>query len=227
MIICILRTLIVYTAIMLSMRIMGKRQIAQLAPSELVVAVLISDLAANPLQDNCTPLLYGLLPIVVLICCEILLSALINKSVKFRAFLCGKPSMIISNGKVDQAQMIKNRYTPDDLQEALRQQGVYDINTVMNAVLEVNGTLSVLLKNDCAPLTPKDAGISVTLDCYPLTVISEGRILSQNLKLLGRDEHWLNRMLKKHGVSEAAEVYLLTCDSNDKTYFVKWCKNES
>ncbi len=221
MAIALVRTLIVYFTIIVSMRIMGKRQIGELAPSELVVAVLISELAANPLQDTATPLLYGIIPTITLLCCEILLSSLINANVKFRALLCGKPSMIIENGIINQKEMWKNRYTPDELQESLRQKGVIDISTVMNAVLETNGTLSVILKDEHAPLTPTEAGIKVKPTGYPITIVSEGRLLSENLNYLGRDAKWLKSVYKKFGVKSADELYLLTADSGNNLYCVK------
>ena len=130
MAIVFVRTIIIFFAVILLMRLMGKRQLGELETSELVVAVMISDLAANPLQDIGIPLLNGLVPIITLFCCEIILSGLTMKSVTVRKLLCGRPSILVSDGKIDQTQMRKNRFTLDELTEELRIQGVTDIATI-------------------------------------------------------------------------------------------------
>ena len=221
MAICLIRTAIIYVSIIVSMRIMGKRQIGELGPSELVVAVLISDLAANPLQDTGTPLIYGLMPILLLLCFEILLSALLAKSVKFRALLCGKPCTIISDGIIDQRQMVVNRYTPDDLRESLRHSGITDITQVKSAILETDGTLSVILNASDSPLTPKDAGITVEEHRDPIAIICDGRMIETNLEPSGHDRKWLDAELNRLGVHSPDEVYLLTADESGVAYFAR------
>ena len=222
MAIAIIRTLILYFAIVFSMRVMGKRQLGELEPAELVVAVLISDLAAHPLQDIGTPLLYGLIPVLTLLCCEVLVSAFIVKSIRFRVFVCGKPSMIIENGKIDQAQMRKNKYTLDELTEQLRKKDILDIATVKYAILETDGTLSVIPYPAEGPLTPKQMSVPVDDVRYPIIVISDGKVLQSNLKLLGYNEKWLTGQLAGRKIKSPDDVFLMSADSAGKVFFA--CK---
>ena len=217
--IAIIRTFILYAVIIISLRIMGKRQLGELEPAELVVAVLISDLAAHPLQDIGTPLLYGLIPVLTLLCCEVLMSGFIVKSIKFRKFICGKPSLLINKGKVVQREMKSNRFTLDELSEQLRKKDISDINTVKYAILETDGSLSTLLYADQSPLTPKQMNIQVEDDGYPVIVVNEGRVLSDNLNKMGYNEIWLKRQLSNRKVSSVKDVYLMMVDESGRIYF--------
>lgn len=198
---------------------MGKRQIGELEPVELVVAVLISNLAAHPLQDIGTPLLYGLIPVLTLLCCEILVTAFIVKSVKFRAFISGKPSVLILKGKIMQSEMKKNRFTLDELSEQLRKKNITDISTVKYGILETDGTLSTVLYTDQAPLTPKQMNIYTDDVGYPVMLINEGRVLENNLKKMGFNDIWLKRQLKEKKINQEKDVYLMTVDENGHVYF--------
>lgn len=220
MAIAIIRTLILYTVIIISLRIMGKRQIGELEPAELVVAVLISDLAAHPLQDIGTPLLYGLIPVLTLLCCEVLMSGFIVKSIKFRKLVCGKPSLLIHKGKIIQSEMKSNRFTLDELSEQLRKKDISDISTVKYAILETDGSLSTLLYTDQAPLTPKQMNIQVDNAGYPVIIVNEGRVLSDNLMKMGYNEIWLKRQLSERNVSDVKNVYLMTVDESGSIYFL-------
>lgn len=217
--IAIIRTLILYVTIVVSLRIMGKRQIGELEPAELVVAVLISDLAAHPLQDIGTPLLYGLIPVLTLLCCEVLISAFIVKSIKFRSFVCGKPSVIIHKGKIMQSEMKKNRFTLDELSEQLRKKDISDISTVKYAILETDGSLSTLLFADQSPLTPKQMNIQTDDIGYPVMVINNGRVLETNLNKMGYNDIWLKKQLQNKNISQEKDVYLMTVDEMGRVYF--------
>ena len=219
MAIAIIRTLIIYVAIVVSLRIMGKRQIGELEPAEFVVAVLISDLAAHPLQDIGTPLLYGLIPVLTLLCCEVLITALVMRSVRFRAILCGKPSVIIRRGTINQREMIKNRVTLDELSEQLRKKDILDISTVKYGILETDGSLSTLLYAEHAPLTPKQMGLSTDDIDYPVIVINNGRVLGNNLRKMGLDENWMKNQLRHRDISRADDVYLMTVDEAGRIYY--------
>jgi uncharacterized membrane protein YcaP (DUF421 family) len=219
MAIAIIRTLILYAAIIISLRIMGKRQIGELEPAELVVAVLISDLAAHPLQDIGTPLLYGLIPVLTLLCCEVLMSGFIVKSIKFRAFVCGKPSVIIHKGRIIQREMNKNRFTLDELSEQLRKKDISDISSVKYAILETDGSLSTLLYAAESPLTPKQMQIQADDTAYPVMIINNGRLLSENLSRMGYNEIWLKRQLSDRKVSSVRDVYLFTVDESGRVYY--------
>ena len=219
MAISILRTIIIYAALMVSMRIMGKRQLGELEPAELVVAVLISDLASHPLQDIGTPLIYGLVPVITLLCCELLLSAGVIKSARFRTLVCGRPSVIIRRGTIVQSEMRKNRFTLDELAEELRKKGIMDISTVQYAVMETDGSLSTLLYPSESAVTPRQMGIDAGDAGYPVMLINDGRLMSENLKLTGRDEIWLRKQLAQRHVKDTRDVYLMTVDRAGNIYF--------
>lgn len=219
MAIIFIRTVIVFVAILISMRIMGKRQLGELELSELVVAVLISDMAAHPLQDIGVPLINGLVPIITLLCCELLITAGTVKSIRFRVLMCGKPSMIVENGKINQREMEKNRFTIDELTEELRKQSVTDISKIKYAILETNGSLNIILFPAETPVTPAVMNISVPDPGMPIIVINNGRVLDNNLKILGLDQKWLSAQLKTRKIKDASEVFLMMADDSKQIYF--------
>ena len=157
MTVTLIRTAIMYIFVTIGIRLMGKRQIGDMQPNELVVTLLISEIAAIPLQDTTQPLLNGIVAIFALVIIEILISIICLKSIRFRRLMNGKSIVIIKNGRVDERAMRKVRMTVIDLIELLRDREVFDLNTVDFAVLEVNGSLSVMLKPEHQPLTPKTA----------------------------------------------------------------------
>ena len=212
MVIAFVRTIILYLFIIAGIRLMGKRQVGELEPSELVLALIIADLAAVPMQDFGIPLLSGIIPIFTLLALTMIISVASMKSVKFRALICGRPSIIVENGKLKQAEMSKNRFTVDELMEELRMKGITDISTVKYAILETNGQLSVLPFAKDMSLAPQEAGL-------PLVLINDGRVLEHNLKLRGYDETWLEKQLKAHKVKRPDQVYLLTADELGRVYF--------
>ena len=208
-----LKTLVIYGALILLMRLIGKRQLGELELSELVVTILMSNIAAAPLTQRDSSLTEGLLPLVTLMLLEYLLSVLTMKNVKLRALLSGKPSLLVVRGRIDQKQMRKNRFTPDELTEALRNQGILDLRTIEYAILETDGVLNVIPSPPNRPVTAAQMGIQVEDNGYPVIVVNSGHILSDNLRLLGRDENWLNKVLREHGLRSSREVYLMTCDA--------------
>lgn len=217
MAIIMIRTLIIYLALLVSMRMMGKRQLGELEVSELVVAVIVADVAAIPLQDIGIPLINGLIPLLLLFSFEILVTGAVTKNIRFRLLLCGKPSVLIENGIIDQQEMHKNRFTLDELYEELRQQGTTDISTIERAILETSGNLNVVLYPAQQPPTCAQMGIQAPPLCYPVIIINEGRILSENLHQMGRDEHWLRNELHRHNLTPQ-QVYLMTIDHLGKIY---------
>lgn len=220
MVIALCRTVILYLLIILGIRLMGKRQVGELEPSELVLDLIIADLAAVPMQDFGIPLLSGIIPILTLLCVTMILSVLTMKSVRFRAVLCGRPSILVQNGTIVQREMRRNRFTVDELSEELRAQGITDLNTVKYAILETDGKMSVLPYADQRPPTCHQLGQAPQESGLPLVIVSDGRLLERNLKGRGLNEGWLNKRLKEHGASTVREVYLLTVDELDQTYFV-------
>lgn len=221
MLIVLLRTLIVFTVLLVSMRLMGKRQLGELEISELVIAILIANFAAHPLQDIGIPLMNGVLPIIILLCLELIISGVVAKSTRVRAIICGKPNILVSNGKIDQVEMQKNRFTLDELAEELRNQSIFDISTIQYAVLETDGKLNVVLYPAERPISPSQIGIPVPDADYPIIVINNGRLMERNLKLTGRDEKWLQAELKRRHTKKISDVYYMTLDKVGNIYFAK------
>ena len=221
MVIAFLRTIILYIFIIAGIRLMGKRQVGELEPSELVLALLIADLAAVPMQDFGIPLLTGLIPILTLLCITMALSVLTMKSVKFRAVLCGRPSIIVENGKLRQGEMKRNRFTLDELMEELRMKGVTDLSTVKYAILETNGQLSVLPFAAQKPPTAQDLSLYLPEPGLPVVLINDGRIMSRALRRRGLDETWLDKQLKEHHVKHVRDVFLLTVDETNKVCVIE------
>ena len=213
MAIIFIRTLIIYFALLLIMRLLGKRQLGEMELSEFVVAALIADLASHPLQDIGIPMINGLVPIVTLFCCEILISGITLKNIRLRSFFFGKPSMLVENGKINQSEMKKNRFTTDELMEELRNQGYLDIATVEYAALETDGRLSVIPYPSERPVTPSLLNLESEEESYPVVVISDGRILENNLRRIGRDRNWLEKQLKEIRQKELQEVFRCTDSS--------------
>ena len=182
MITALCRTVILYFLIMIGLRLMGKRQIGELEPSELVLTMMISDLATVPMQDFGIPLLAGVIPILILLSLTLLMSQLSLLNLRFRALMCGTPAILIRNGKLQQAAMRKNRYTLDELLEQLRGQGCLSVEEVQYAVLENSGQLSVLPWVRQKPPTAADLGISPENGTLPTVLINDGRILRKNIR---------------------------------------------
>ena len=212
MAVALARTVILYLIIIVGIRLLGKRQVGELEPSALVLDLIIADLAAVPMQDYGIPLLAGIGPILVLLSLTMALSVLTMKSLRFRALLCGRPSIIVRDGTVDQHEMRRNRFTLDELHEELRCQGVSDLDTVKYAILETNGQLSVLLKAAEQPVTAGQMGLSPAETGLPTVLISDGRLLRRNLRRRGYDDTWLQKQLTQHHLRRADQVFLLTVD---------------
>ena len=214
----IIRTIILYFLVTLGIRLMGKRQIGDMQPNELVITLLISEIAAIPLQDTSQPILSGVTAIFVLVILEIVVSVIAMKSLIVRKLLNGKSVVVIKNGVIDQKMMKNVRMTVIDLIELLRGQNVFDITTVAFAVLEVNGGLSVLLKTAEQPATVKDLNINKETEFLSLPVISDGAIIKESLSALE-----INRkdILKKLGKTDIKEVFLMTLDRNGKQTIIK------
>lgn len=215
----LMRTLILYFLIMVGLRLMGKRQIGELEPSELVMTMMISDLATVPMQDFGIPLLAGVIPIFTLLALSLLLSQLSLISLRFRELTCGTPTILIRNGELQQSAMRKNRFTLDELLEQLRSQGYASVSDVKYAVLENSGQLSVLPWQQ--PPTAEDLGIKPQPVTLPVVVINDGRVLDRNLAACGRDRKWLQKTLKQQHLSAPQEVFLLTVDEQGQTFCVK------
>ncbi len=196
---------------MAGLRLMGKRQIGELEPSELVLTMMLSDLATVPMQDFGIPLVSGVIPILTLLALSLLFSQLSLRSLRFRALACGTPTILIRNGRLQQEAMRKNRFTIDELLEELRGQGVADIQSVQYAILENSGQLSVFLWPREQPPSASQLGLSVPDDVQlPVVLINDGRTLRSALHACGKNEAWLTARLHERGCRSAKEVFLLT-----------------
>ncbi len=213
------RTIILYIFVVTAMRVMGKRQIGELQPSELVVAILISELAAIPMQETGIPLVSGMIPILTLISCEIILSSITLVSVKLRQWITGKPSTLIKSGQIDQEEMRRLRFTLDDLMEELRLCGYMGPDEVSFAVLETNGKLSVFPTSQNKPATAGMMNLSLPDGGLPVTLISDGMLSLPSLISTGKDMTWLQNTLSAQNFTPQ-NVFLMTVDSLGKVLII-------
>lgn len=219
MLIVIMRSVILYAVVLVVMRIMGKRQIGQLQPFELVITIIISELAAVPMQDTGIPLLYGILPIVILMIAQILLSFLSLKSEKARGIICGKPNILIENGKIKERELSKLYFNINDLLEQLRVLGYPDVQDVEFAILETEGQLSVIPKATKRPVTPKDMNLQVQQEKLPITLIIDGEVIKENLRIAKMNRDNLTELLNKNNVSSYKSVLFAGLDSSGKFFY--------
>jgi len=218
MIIVVIRTLVLYTLVVIALRLMGKREIGQLQPFELVVILMISDLAAIPSENVGIPLLSGIIPILVLLLTSLTLAWISLKSEKARAIICGTPSILIQRGKILEEELKKNNYNLTDLLEELRIKNVPNIADVEFAVLETNGQLSVFPKSQKRPTIPEDFHITTKFEGLPLAIIMDGKLNSNNLQQGNKNLKWLKGELKKHSIDKIENVLLASLDSSGTLY---------
>jgi len=217
-----LRTILLYLVLLSCIRLLGKRQIGQMEASEFVVAMLVADLAAIPMQDVAIPLYSGLVPIVTVLGAEMILSCLSLRSIRLRKLLCGKPVILIENGRILQNNLRRTRVNIDELMGQLRLKDILDVRSVQYAILETNGNLSVFpYPAEVAP-SAKDLNVHPKERYLPVTIVSDGRLLEDNLRLSGRDGQWLRSTLGEYRATVAG-TWLLTVD---KAGHVLWLGKE-
>lgn len=204
--------------VVVTMRIMGKRQIGQLQPFELAIAIMISELAAVPMQNTGIPLINGIIPILTLLIAQLAMSFLTLKSVRARALICGKPSILMENGKICEKELRKEMYTLNDLLEQLRIKNVTNLADVEFAILETNGQLSVIPKSQKRPLNPQDMNIKTSYEGLSIDVIIDGHIINKNLEKAKLDVPWLNREIKNLGYSGPEDILFASLDSEGNLY---------
>jgi uncharacterized membrane protein YcaP (DUF421 family) len=204
------------------MRLMGKKQIGELQPTELVVALVIADLSAVPMENLNTPIFYGIIPILTLFIIGEIFSFIALKSDKARGIIYGKPSILIEHGKILENEMRKQRFNINDLLEQLRISGYHSISDVEYAILETTGDLSIIPKSSKRPVIVEDLNIGIKQEGLPITVIIDGRVLSSNLHLKNLDDNWLMEELKKHHISSQKDVFFaFITDDNEFKYQLK------
>ncbi|MBQ8209840.1 MAG: DUF421 domain-containing protein [Clostridia bacterium] len=224
MLITLARSVILYLLLIFTVRLMGKRQIGQLQPGELVITILISEIAVIPMQDNDLPMAHSVLALLLLAAFEIIMSAVALKSSKIRRLLQGNSVIIIKDGVLDQKQLKKLRYTIDDLLEALRQKNVFDISEVQYAIAETDGTLSILLKPEKRTVTIENAKLKPTDDAFKSVLVADGEILNAELESIGMTKTQLKAMLNGKGLS-VKNILLLETDKNGNTNIIEKEKN--
>lgn len=219
MLLTFLRTVIVYLILIVTVRLMGKRQLSQLEPAEFVVTMLMADLASIPMQDGSIPLLSGLVPIFTILGVGMILSSLSLRCVRLRRWLCGKPVILIENGKILQDNLRRTSITMDELTGHLREKDVLSLEQVQFAILETDGNFSVFPYPKYQPASAMDAGIQAGEQFLPITIIEDGHLFRDNLALSGKDDSWLSRVLGEQNAL-VSSTWLLTVDKNDHINFV-------
>ena len=219
MLLVIIRTIILYATTVLLLRVMGKRQIGQLQPYELVVIIMISELAAIPMQNTGIPLLSGLIPIFILVAAQVTLSYISLKSERARGVICGTPSIVIENSRIVEDELRRLRLNLNDLLEQLRLKNVPDISDVEYAILETSGQLSVILKSEKRPVEPQDLKISPEYEGLPITLIIDGQVIKENLKKVDLDMIWLQKELSKYGIKNVKDVFFASLDAHKQLYY--------
>lgn len=219
MFVLIIRTFFLYFAVIFIMRMMGKKQIGELEPFELVIALMISELATFPMQDIRIPILHAIVPIITLLFLQVSTSFLELKSERVRRVLTGTPSILIKNGKIDIAELRYQRFNINDLLEELRLKGYFNLSDIQYAILETSGELSILPKTIKSATTKEDLKIKVVQEVLPVPLIMDGNINFKNLKLIEKDEVWLNRLLMKNNISHAKDVFIGTLDSQNEFFY--------
>lgn len=219
MLILVIRTLILYGMVIAALRIMGKRQLGELQPSELVVAIMISDLASVPMQAIDLPLLSGIIPVMTLVVIEVIMSYLSLKSRGVRKFLSGEPSIVIYDGHINEGELARLRFNINDLLEELRINNCHDISDVAVAVIETSGKLSVIPKDKARNVTTEDLDLQdIRHDGLPCTIISDGLLNERELERAEKDKKWLMDELGKRGVSDIKEVFIASIDAEGELF---------
>ncbi len=217
MILIFVRTIIIYVLVLFVMRFMGKREIGQMQPFELVISIMIADLASTPMAEIGIPILYGIIPIFGLLFMHILISVLNIKSIRIREIICGKPRILINEGKIDEKALTKENFTINELQERLRVNNVNNISDVEYAILETSGQISVILKSEKRGVTPEDLNLQVEKTKISYDLVLDGKIMYDNLKKIGKDEKWLIKEIQKFKIRP--QQALIFVQNGDGTFF--------
>lgn len=207
--ITIIRTLILYIFVAFAVRLMGKRQLSELQPSELVVTLLIADLASIPMENNDKPILSGIIPTLILISCEILVSVIMMKNSFFRKLICGSPVMVIEDGKILRDKMSSLRITTEDLCVQLRQQGIFSIEDVEYCIVETNGKLSVLQKPEKRIPSAEDFNIKIPDEGLEVVVINDGEFLKSSMDINNTSVKEIENIIKREKV-KLKDIFIMT-----------------
>ncbi|MFZ5641063.1 MAG: YetF domain-containing protein [Bacillota bacterium] len=219
MLVVFIRTLVLFSLVVVVMRVMGKRQVGQLQPFELVVMIMISELAALPMADTGIPLIYGVIPILTLLVAGVFLAYISLKSERARGIICGTPSILVENGKILEKELHKLRYNINDLLEQLRAKNFPNLGDIEFAILETSGQLSVIPKSQKRPVNPEDLQIPTKYEGLPLTLVVDGKVLHKNLAKANLDEDWLKTELARFGINRVDRLLFASLDTQGQLLF--------
>ena len=217
MLINFFRAILLYTIVLIVMRLMGKREIGQLQPFELAIAIMIADLAATPMTESGIPITNGIMPILGLLVMHLIISMVNIKSRKAREIICGKPSLLIFRGKIDQKVLKRERFTINELEERLRDNNIFNIGDVEYAILETSGQVTVIPKPNKRPTTPEDFNIEPKYEGIPYDLVVDGKVEYENLKKIGKNYTWLQKQTEKFGI-KPEEALIVTIDGDNNFY---------
>lgn len=219
MFIVFFRTIILYVFVVITMRLMGKRQIGELQPFELVITIMVSELAALPMQNAGIPIIHGIIPIITLLILQVVLSEIQLKSDKFRSLIDGRPSILIKNGKVNIHELKNQRLSINDLLEELRIKGELDISDIAYALIETDGQMSIINKHQYDNVKREDLNIKEEQISLPVLLICNGEIKEDGLDYYKKDEKWIKALLTKNNINSEKEVFIALIDSKGKFFY--------
>ncbi len=214
-----LRVLLIYITVLIFLRLMGKRQIGEMQPYEVVITLIIADLATLPMSDTNIPLLHGIMPLAILVLIHYIITILTRKSVKIRRLMSGKPIVVISPNGIEYQALKDLNMNVDDLMEAIRQGNYYSFDQILYAIVETNGKISLITTSACAPATCQDIGVNNPPAKLPHIIISDGKIMKEELRLIHMDKKKLDYILKKLNIEDKKQLIILTIDNDGKVYF--------
>lgn len=217
MLVTFFRAIVLYIIVLAVMRLMGKREIGQLQPFELAISIMIADLAATPMAESGVPITNGIMPILGLLVMHLIISIINIKSTKVRQIICGKPSLLIFRGKIDQKVLKKERFTINELEERLRDNNIFNIGDVEYAILETSGQVTVIPKPNKRPTTPEDFNIDPRYEGIPYDLVVDGKVEYENLKKIGKNYKWLQKQTEKFGI-KPEQALIVTIDGDNKFF---------
>ena len=218
MLITFIRSILLYIIVLVVMRLMGKREIGQLQPFELAISIMIADLASTPMADAGIPISNGIIPILALLVMHLTISILNIKSIKARQILCGKPSILIYRGRIDEKMLKKERFTVNELEERLRGSNVVNIGDVEYAILETSGQVTVIQKPENKNVTAEDLGLKPEYEGLAYDLVLDGKVMYENLKILKKDYDWLKKEVNKFGI-KPEQALIVTIDGKGNFFF--------
>ena len=220
MLITFFRAILLYILVLVVMRLMGKREIGQLQPFELAISIMIADLASIPMTDTGIPITNGIIPILGLLVMHLVISILNMKSIRAREVICGKPTILVYRGKINEQALKKERFTINELEERLRGSNIFNLGDVEYAILETSGQVTVIQKPEKRTTIPEDFNITPEYEGIPYDLVVDGKIMSDNLKAIGKNEEWLKKQVEKFKI-KPEEALVVTFDGKGQIFCQK------